>query len=180
MSWAQLWITASLCLCFSLKKSNKTNQSIRSLTLRITEFNNLGLRLCPHFDFFKPFSDIFKCAYHVGGERRFADTAVQIKWHQILRNKPETQKREAVGSDFRSLETTLTSQEVSYRIALSFSTFQTHIKVLQLYFWLQDRFYTHHWFCHFFKPFYGSKCLPLCLYRTKLLFYSFFSFGCYI
>lgn len=92
---------------------------------------------------------------------------------QQTSQRPETENEKVVGSDFSNLETTFKSQLVSFGIVISFSTFQTHLKVLQLYFRLQDRFYTHHWFCHFFKPFYGSKCLPLCLYRTKLLFYSF-------
>lgn len=54
----------------------------------------------------------------------FTDTAVQTKWHQKTKtkkqqkkkhcNKPKDGKREAVGSEFSSLETAFKSQEVSF------------------------------------------------------------------
>lgn len=111
------------------------------------------------------------------GWTSLANTAVQIKWHQTLLNKERVEDLRQItrGCWIRFLNPTFKSQQVSFGIVISFSTFQTHIKVLQLCFRLQDRFYTHHWFCHFFKkPFYGSKCLPLYVCtEQKLLFYSF-------
>lgn len=72
-------------------------------------------------------------------------------------------RRRWIGKDFSSLETTLKTQLVSFRIVICFSTFQTHIKVLQLYFRLQDRFYTHHWFVTFLNLFtVQNVCLYVC------------------
>lgn len=90
---------------------------------------------------------------------RFLWEASVVRWYccsnemapNTQTNRVRDRKREGAGSGFSSLETTFKSRQVSFGIVISFSTFQTHIKVLQLYFRLQDCFYTHHWFCHFFR-----------------------------
>lgn len=56
------------------------------------------------------------------------------------------------------------------------SIYISHLRPVS--FTLRDGFYTHHLVGHFCKLFSENVCL--CLYRTKLLFYSFYSFGCSI
>lgn len=73
-----------------------------------------------------------------------------MKWHQTNKQSKDLRQKTR-GCLIRSLETTLKSQRVSFGIVFSFSAFQTHIKVLQLYFRLQDRFYTHHWLLSLLK-----------------------------
>lgn len=114
----------------------------------------------------------------------------KIHRHQIHHNKqrlrPETKKKKTkkkkkrwwIGKDFRSLEMTFTPQPVS-QIVIRFSTFQTHIKVLQLYLRLQDRFYTHHRFVTFLT-FLRFKMFASMSVQNKAAILFFSSFGCYI
>lgn len=101
-------------------------------------------------------------ARHAGGWTSLTNTAVQMRWRQTLQ-----------ADNKRAVDLTLKSQQVSFGTVFAFSTFQTHIKVLQLCFRLRDRFYTHHWFCHFFKNLFTVQnvCLYVCT-EQKLLFYS--------
>lgn len=154
VTWTrQLWITTSVCLCFDWKKKRILKKT-SSLTLQIAELYSPGLRLRLQFHSFKPYLTFLKCAFHVGSEHSLRILLFKLNGTKYTPTNKEfktwDRKREGVGYDFSSLETTFKTRNVSFGIVISFSTFQTHIKVLQLYFRLQDHFYTHHWFCHFF------------------------------